>query len=83
MRYIEKYYPDKLEQLLDIIESDYGEFTLHCGPMILLLENSTHEQKVRALAAVKKTVDLGNVDRLDKIGFQISIEKWEAEIISE
>lgn len=83
MRCIEKYYPDKMEQLLDMIESDNGEFTLHCGPMIFLLESSTHEQKVKALTAIKRTVDLGNVDRLDRAGFQISIKKWEAELFPE
>lgn len=82
VKYIDKHYPEKIDTLIEMIEEDSPDITLHCAPMILHLENSSHEQKVRAIKAIKRIVNSNYISGADRMGFQISLQKWEAELMS-
>ena len=79
-KYIDDHYPEQIDLLMDLLEHPDIDVPIHCAPMLLRLNNTTIEQKQKALETCKSFLHHPLIDDVTKLGFSISIAQWEEEL---
>ena len=83
MQYIDTHYPDKLDLVIELLQTSAPDFICHCAPMFFRLKHSTYQQKLVALTAIKNVMEKDQMSPLDKLGFSESIKDWETQLARE
>jgi hypothetical protein len=78
--YIDDHYPEQLDRFVALLEHSDIYVVSHCAPMLIRLNNTTIEQKRKALETCKSFLNHPMIDEVTKLGFSLSIPKWEEEL---
>jgi hypothetical protein len=79
-KYIDDHYPERLDCFMALLEHPDIDVVMHCAPMLLRLNNTTIEQKRKALETCKSFLHHPMIDEPTKLGFSLSIPEWEEEL---
>ena len=73
---IDRYYPEYIPALINLLQHTDVQVVASIAPMILQMANSTYTQKQMALEAVNRLVADPRLNEVDRFGFQMNLERW-------
>lgn len=76
VKYIDKHYPEQIFMLMGLLNHPDVQVIAHCAPMILQMDNSTRKQKHLALETIVKLTEDSRLNKVERFGLKISLEKW-------
>lgn len=75
-RYIDKTYPERLDEFLLLLEHPDLNVVRTCIPIIFKLQNSTHNQKKVAISVAQRLLFDDRIHRADKRLISWNIKQW-------
>jgi hypothetical protein len=73
--FIDKYYPERLNDFAKLMQSDLPEVSVCCAVSVLTLTHYTKEQELIALEIIKD--GMKKSDAAEKFGWSVWLEDWE------
>ena len=73
-------YPEKMEWFTTLLDDPDFEIASAFTGTLFILHNATRDHKLAALASAKRLLQRPEINPLEKLGWTITIERWESEL---
>lgn len=80
--YLDAHYPEAIDLLADLANSQDCKIGVTCAHMLHRVKNGTIKHKQIALAAAKQLMNHPDIDPVTQFGMGLNIKRWEAELES-